>query len=111
MLNIGNKIIQLRKLKSWSQDDLAKAIDASRSMIGKYERNENTPSIDMAIKMAEAFEVSLDYLIGKGQHAAYDKKTIERLKDIEELDNSSKSVLFQVIDAFLRDHKTRQAYS
>ena len=41
MLDIGSKITQLRKQKDWSQDDLAKAINASRAIIGKYERNEN----------------------------------------------------------------------
>ena len=43
MLDIGSKITQLRKQKNWSQDDLAKEINASRAIIGKYERNEIMP--------------------------------------------------------------------
>ena len=38
----------------WSQGDLAQRIAASREIIGKYERNENLPSIEMVAKMARA---------------------------------------------------------
>ncbi len=51
MLDIGNKIIQMRKQFELSQSDLAKKIGASRTIIGNYERNENTPSIEMIIKI------------------------------------------------------------
>ncbi len=54
-LNIGSKISTLRKEKGWSQGELAKQIDASREIIGKYERNENLPSIEMVVKMTRAF--------------------------------------------------------
>lgn len=111
VLNIGERIIALRKKKSWSQSDLAKAIEASRDMIGKYERNDNLPSIEVAFKLANAFDVSVDYLLGKGQYASYDKDTIRRLQDIENLDPDTKQTLFQVIDTFLRDSKARLAYT
>ena len=111
MLNIGNKIIELRKAKNWSQTDLAKVINASRDMIGKYERNDNLPSLEVAVKLSEVFDVSIDFLIGKGKYSEYNKETIKRLQDIEDLDSSTKKTLFQIIDTFLRDAKTRQAYS
>ncbi|HLF45417.1 MAG TPA: helix-turn-helix transcriptional regulator [Chitinophagaceae bacterium] len=111
MLDIGSKITQLRKQKDWSQDDLAKAINASRAIIGKYERNENAPSVEMAAKLANVFGVSIDFLIGEGQHATYDKEAVKRLEDIENLDGDTKKMLFRVIDTFLRDSKARQAYA
>lgn len=79
-------------------------------MIGKYERNDNLPSVEVAFKLADIFEVSVDYLLGKGQHANYDKDTIRRLEDIESLDTDTKSILLRVIDTFLRDSKARKAY-
>ena len=77
MLNIGNKIIELRKAKGWSQAQLAEAINASRDIIGKYERNDNLPSIEMALKIAHIFDVSVDYLLGEGKHASFDKDTLK----------------------------------
>ncbi|MEW7278194.1 helix-turn-helix transcriptional regulator [Aquimarina sp. 2201CG1-2-11] len=111
LLNIGDRITTLRKQKGWSQSDLAKEIEASRDMIGKYERNDNLPSVEVAFKLADIFEVSVDYLLGKGQHASYDKDTIRRLEDIENLDTDTKQTLFTIIDTFLRDSKARKAYT
>ena len=111
MLNIGERIIELRKKKKWSQADLAKQIAASRDIVGKYERNDNSPSIEMALKLAHVFDVSVDYLLGEGKHATYDKETINRLQKIESLDSETKTTLLTVIDTFLRDHRARQAYS
>ena len=111
MLNIGSRITELRKQNKWSQADLAKAVNASRDIIGKYERSENAPSIEMAQKTADVFGVTVDYLLGKSAFAKYNQNDIKRLKDIEKLDSDTKSNLYFVIDTFLRNAKARQAYS
>lgn len=81
-MNIGDKIIQLRKKRNWSQNDLAGKVGISRVIIGRYEKNDTLPSIEIAKKIADCFEISLDYLVGEGQNAKFDKKTIQRLNDI-----------------------------
>lgn len=111
MINIGDKITQLRKQKNWSQSDLAKELNASRDIIGKYERNENLPSVEMAVKIAKVFDVPVDFLLGEGKHASYSNETIKRLEEIESLDNGTKKTLFDVIDTYLRDFKARKAYA
>lgn len=109
-LNIGSKISTLRKEKGWSQGDLAKKINASREIIGKYERNENLPSIEMVAKMAKAFGVTTDFLIGEGENAAYDKEIVDRINDIQKMDAETKSILFNVIDTYIQNFKTKQAF-
>jgi transcriptional regulator with XRE-family HTH domain len=111
MFNIGDKIIELRKAKNWSQSDLANAIQASRDIIGKYERNENSPSIEMAFKIAKTFDVPIDYLLGEGKHATYDNETVKRIEEIQVLDSSTKSVLFNLIDTYIQNFKTKQAFA
>lgn len=110
ILNIGTKISTLRKDKSWSQGELAQQISASREIIGKYERNENLPSIEMVAKMARAFGVTVDYLIGEGENASYDKETVDRINNIQKMDDSTKNVLFNVIDTYIQNFKTKQAF-
>jgi transcriptional regulator with XRE-family HTH domain len=110
-LNIGSKISTLRKDKSWSQGDLANKIEASREIIGKYERNENLPSIEMVTKMAKAFGVTVDFLIGEGENASYDKDTVDRINDIQKMDDNTRSVLFNVIDTYIQVFKTKQAFA
>ena len=73
--------------------------------------NENSPSIEMALKIAKVFDIPVDYLLGEGKHAAYDNETVKRLEDIQTLDSNTKSVLFDIIDTYLRDAKARKAYA
>lgn len=108
MLKIGDKIAQLRKTKSWSQSDLAKAIEASEA-ICKYDRNELVPSVEVAKKIADIFYVTLDYLVNDKTKLSFYKQTIQRM-DIETLKDANKGHLFALIVAYLRDAKTRLAY-
>ncbi len=107
MLDIGGKIAELRKAKKWSQEDLAKKVDSSRVMIGNYERNTNTPSIDVLLKIAKVFDVSLDYLVGEGQLSNYDKDILKRIEDIEHLPEEDKTHLFYVIDNLIKAVKLK----
>src|SRR5690606_19911465 len=99
----------LRKAKNWSQADLATKSGVSGEMIGKYERGEAVPSIDAAKKIADAFEVSMDYLVGEGIHVSFDKKNLKRLQDIEKLDNDEKEKLYFVIDKIIQNVKAKKA--
>jgi len=101
MYEIGTRIVQLRKKKGWSQTDLAKHISASREAIGKYERNEAIPSITTAKKIADSFNVTLDYLVDENAVPTFDNKTVKRLKDIQALDDKNKGHVFAMLDAFL----------
>jgi len=111
MVSIGERITQLRKAKNWSQDELAKEIDSSRVMIGKYERGDNLPSIEVIVKLAKAFGVSVDYLLGEGLNAAYDKEMVKRLDELESLPNDEKQRIFHYMDLIIRDYKTKATYS
>lgn len=91
--------------------DLAEKSGISRVMIGKYERGEAVPSIEAAKKIAKALDVSLDYLAGEGISASFDKKTVQRLQDIENLNPTVKEKLFFLIDTVIRDTKAQQAYA
>jgi len=104
-METGNIITILRKEKDWSQTDLATKSGVSREMIGKYERGEAVPSVEAAKKIADAFDVSLDYLVGEGINSKFDKKTVMRLQDIEKLENNDKEHVFAMLDAFLAKNK------
>jgi transcriptional regulator with XRE-family HTH domain len=111
MLNIGDKLIQLRKQNNLSQSELADKIGASRTIVGNYERNTNTPSIEMILKIATVFNVSVDYLLGEGVLSQYDKDVLKRIDDIEKLDDTTKNNLFFLIDNVIQNFKTKQAFA
>jgi transcriptional regulator with XRE-family HTH domain len=110
-MKIGKIITGLRKSKNWSQSELAAKTGISQVMVGKYERDDATPSFEVAKKIADAFGVSLDYLVGEGQNVRFDKKILNRINEIQDLDNNTQSILFNVIDTYLRDANARKAYA
>jgi transcriptional regulator with XRE-family HTH domain len=109
-MKTGAIITELRKKMGWSQSDLANKTDISQVMVGKYERGDAAPSIEVAKKIADAFGVSLDYLVGEGQNMMFDKRTLKRLQDIEQMKPDLKEKLYFVIDSIIRDSKAMQAY-
>ncbi|MBW3469830.1 helix-turn-helix domain-containing protein [Arthrospiribacter ruber] len=111
MVKIGDRIAQLRKQNGWSQTELAGKIGASREAIGKYERNEALPSVETAKKIAEAFSVTVDYLVDETATPTFDKLTVKRLQEIENLSPEEKSHLMALMDAFLRDARAKKAYA
>lgn len=110
-MNTGKIISDLREQKGWAQKDLAEKSGISRVMIGKYERGEAVPSLDAAKKIAKAFDVTLDYLAGETSDMAFDRRTVERFQDLEQLEENKKLTLYDLIDTYIRDAKTRRAYS
>lgn len=111
MNKTGDRIAQLRKQKGWSQTELAKQIGASREAIGKYERNEASPSVETAKKIANVFGVTLDYLVDGNAAPVFDQKTVSRLKDIELLTPDDRQHVFALLDAFLAKQKSGRLYS
>lgn len=65
----------------------------------------------MTLKMAKAFGVTVDYLLGEGEYSSYDKDTVDRLKSIQKMDANTKGVLFNVIDTYIQNFKTKQAFA
>jgi len=108
--SFGKRLIEVRKAKKLSQDDVAKKLELHGAVIGRYERDEVKPSIEMAAAIADALEVSLDYLVGNTD-LLLDKSIIKRIQDIQLLAGEDKSHLFALMDAFLRDAKAKQAYA
>lgn len=110
-MNFGERLISLRKEKNWSQSDLADKAGVSRVIIGRYERNDALPSIEVAKSIADAFNISMDMLIGEGQNAKLDKKALKRMEELELLEDDKKRTLFDLMDTYIRDAKARKAYA
>jgi transcriptional regulator with XRE-family HTH domain len=110
---IGDKIQMLRKQHGWSQKQLAKKIGTSGPIVGRYERGEMTPSVEVAKKLADTFDVTLDYLVDDTGRAAEikDKAMLRRLMEIQALDTEDQKTIVHVLDSLLRDAKAKKAYA
>lgn len=109
-MTLGQHITALRKRNKLSQSELGKRAGTSGDLIGRYERDEVKPSVEVVIKIADALGVSLDFLVGKTS-MELDNSALKRLEEISSLPDEEKDQLYRVVDALLRDFKAKQAYS
>lgn len=109
-MSFGENVAAARKQKGFSQDELAKLVGTISVTIGRYERNEIKPSIDIATKIADALNASLDYLVGNSD-AVLEKSLVKKITEIQKLPEDDKICVHRMLDAFLRDFKAKQAYS
>ena len=93
-----------------SQEELAKKIGIHANVVGRYERDEAKPSIEIAQKIAEFLNVSLDYLVGR-TNEQIDLSLLDQLLVIQKLPEKEKEHITFTINALIRDAKARIAYS
>ena len=62
---LGKRIMQLRKSKGLTQDQLAEQLGVTAQAVSKWENNQSCPDITLLPKLAEIFGVSTDALLGR----------------------------------------------
>jgi len=66
MSTFSDRLKELRSSKKLSQLDLAKEIGVSQRAVSYYELGEeDIPTLEVLIKIADFFDVTLDYLVGR----------------------------------------------
>ena len=61
-MKFSEKIIQARKAKALTQEDLAEAVGVSRQAVSKWETEEAKPDLDKLVAICKVLDLSLDYL-------------------------------------------------
>lgn len=63
--SFSERIKELRSSKGLTMEKLGKDIGSTRATICNFENGQRKPSLDMLIKLADYFDVSIDYLVGR----------------------------------------------
>lgn len=61
-MQLGDRLAELRKDYGYTQDYIADLLNVTRSSVSAYETGVNEPSIESLVKLANLYNVSLDYL-------------------------------------------------
>ncbi|HAO14586.1 MAG TPA: XRE family transcriptional regulator [Tenacibaculum sp.] len=77
MNHIAKNIRHLRKLKNYTQEQLADEVQMTRSKIGSYEEGRSDPPIEMLIRFSEYFSLPIDVLVKNDLSYATDTSFIE----------------------------------
>jgi transcriptional regulator with XRE-family HTH domain len=107
--NFGNKLAKLRKEQKMSQSELAKTLKTSTSVIGRYERDEVRPTIDVVKKLAHVLETTAGYLLGETQERELlkDPSMLKRLNDIAKFSQKDKEHILYTLDAMINNVKLK----
>lgn len=62
---VGERLRKARKNKNLTQAEVAEKLGVTRSVIARYESGINDPSTENIVTLAEIYEVTTDYLLGK----------------------------------------------
>lgn len=62
---LNEKIKELRLARGLSQVELAKKLSVTKQTVSNWENDNILPSIDMLIKLADFFNVSCDFILGR----------------------------------------------
>jgi len=109
MATFGKKLRECREAKDLSQAELAKQVDSYHSIIGKYERDEVKPSIDVVKKLAGVLDTTVGYLLGESEDRELlkDPSMLRRLNDIVKFPEEDKSCIIYTLDAMINNVKLR----
>ena len=62
-MKLNDKIYEYRKIKRWSQEELAEKLEVSRQTVSKWEVGKAIPELDKLIKLSEVFGITVDELV------------------------------------------------
>ena len=65
MTGLGNRIREARESKGLTQLELSAEIEVAQSVVCNYERGKKTPTLNTFAKIADALEVTSDWLLGR----------------------------------------------
>lgn len=71
---LGNRLSNLRKKTKFRQEDIAKKLGLGRTTYAMYEQGKREPDLEILTKLADIFNVSLDYLLTGKDHMNENKK-------------------------------------
>ena len=104
MENFGSILKELRTKKGFSQDAFAKQIDIHVSNLSKYERNISIPSLEVAKRMSDVLEISLDKLVhgeNKAQDTIDDSDLLALFNKAQNLSDKQKETVKDFLSAFV----------
>lgn len=110
-VSFGEKLKLLRKEKGWSQDELAHHAQIDGRQVSRYENDRVVPSVEVIIKVAQAFDVSIDFLLlekapRRALHAPQ-SRLVQRILEIGPLSGDDEKSLLHMLEAIEAKNKLK----
>lgn len=109
---MAKRLVHLRTLKNLTQQQVANNLKISRATYAHYEIGRRAPDHEMLLKLAEFFEVSVDYLLGREQvnvEVDTDQDSKITQSDIDKLaEEFIRSLKQALIDGVITEEQAKQ---
>ena len=79
-MKLSDKIIKLRKINGWSQEELGEKLNVSRQAISRWESNTAQPDATNILKISKLFGVTADYLLNDEFESDNDLPKVKEIK-------------------------------
>lgn len=111
-MTISEKIRLTRQQKKISQGELSKISGVNLKSLSRYELGTTVPPADVLKSIADALEVSTDYLVSdNGQVRIKDKELFKKFEMIQEMEGETKNMIMNFLDLAIRDFNAKKAYA
>lgn len=112
-MDFGERLKKIRLEKGFSKSQLASEVGVHYSQIGRYENKGAYPSSDVLAKIANALGIQVEFLLNGSknqlaENTLTDKELLNQFKKIEEFSDESKTVVKELIDAFILKQSLRK---
>lgn len=107
----AHRLRELRSQAGWSQAELADKIDSDARQVSRYEGGKVAPGLEAVVRIAEVFNVAVDYLVipdapRRPLHAPHNALG-DQLAAFAALDPNDQAALLKILDALVTKTKLR----
>ncbi len=117
MATFGQKVRKLRTGHGWSQDKFGEMVGIHGRHVGKYETGKAMPNADTIVKIAQALNVSIDFLLRNdlkntaSDDVLTDQELIKKFKAVEGMPEKDRHIIISLIDAYIKKHQIEEVLS
>ena len=105
---IGARIKALRKARHWPQKQLANMVGVRYEQLNKYEGGFHIPAAETLIRLAEALDTTVDYLLTGTrieQSNLANVRLFRRFRALEHMDEEDQQTVMRIIDALIAQQR------
>lgn len=95
-MSFAERLQELREDRGITRKDLAAKLNITVSALGMYEQGRREPNLEMLVRLADCFDVTLDFLVGRSFNEEETKNIIEALhlkNQIDKLPQGYKDII------------------
>ncbi len=108
MSTFGKRLKKLREEKNLTQNQLAEQLSVNRDALAKWETDRAFPDLIMIKSIAEFFDISTDYLLGKDDNS-FEAQVVELLRNNKDLLNKDEEAfLLALINNYIETIKNKK---